>query len=328
MRSILRTLLLFLSLLFFSGAFASYMIPSDVSKKITSTFGECRNSIDNEVRMIHLGIDISTNSLENTKIYAMDSGYLSKLLLNEPQYGNAIFINHPDGLTTVYAHLNKFSDSFLPIIRSAMVEFGEESCLEIEFSSDEFEVKKGEIIGLSGKTGLTEAPHCHVEFRDNSRNIAIDPLIFLKDQLTVPEADLKFEKIRIDGESFNIVNGGTYYYSTSVPKIEVNARIVERNGRGKYGVNKIQYFLNGEEVYSIYFSTIDLNVASEGEVIFGEESNQSNYWYRMFSEIKKSPVVKNSLIDIRSISDNAQGKIIISDNWGNSKEFEFRLKRR
>jgi len=303
-------------------------MPSNVSGNLTSTFGECRNSIDLSFYRFHMGIDISTNALENTKVYAMENGYLWKVYVNDPIYGNTILINHPDGITTVYAHLNKFSDRFLPVINSALVEFGEESHIEMEFSEKDFPVKRGENVALSGKTGATSVPHCHIEFRNYENGTAVNPLNYLKHLIKSLDTKISIEKIRIDGNSNNVVNGGTYYFNGSIPQIEVNARLVSNSGRGKFGIKTLQLFFSDEEVYSIDFSEIPLAFATEGNYVFGEASNQSSYWYKFYSPIQKKPIVTNKIREMDRLPDNTDAKLVLKDDWGNVKEWSFRLKRR
>jgi len=222
--------------------YGAYTLPSQVSKKTTSSFGECRNSNDLAYTRFHAGIDLSTNGFENTNIYATEEGYLWKIWVNHENYGNAIYIMHADGIASVYGHLNRFSDRFLPVIQSAMIEFGEATYMEIAFSPQEYTIRRGEIIGLSGQTGTALAPHCHFEFFDVRNDEYINPILYLKDLLEPPAADLKIERVRIDGENQNVVENGTFYFSSAIPKIEINTRLSNRTGQGKYGVKTITFF--------------------------------------------------------------------------------------
>ncbi|HPE69354.1 MAG TPA: M23 family metallopeptidase [Thermotogota bacterium] len=311
-----------------SPTWASYILPSRITEKITSTFGECRNSDDLVLKRIHAGIDISTNGAENTRIYATNNGYLWKVWINEPIYGNAIFLQHPDGFASVYAHLNSFSDRFSAIIQSAMVEFGEERQLEIVFHPEEFPVQRGEIIGLSGNTGRVIAPHCHVEFRNPEKGTVLNPMTFLKDVINIPDSILKFVSFRIDDQPYDIINGGTYYFSSTIPRFEVNARLERVDGYGKMGLHALHFFVDDQEVYALVFDEIADNFLESGDYIFGEGSNASNYWYKLYAPITQNPIQTNLLGSMSRFPDQADARIRIEDDWGNVKEWRFRLRRR
>jgi hypothetical protein len=304
----------------------NYGLPTYTTKRITGTFGECRINADTYVKRFNIGLALSTNSIENTKIYAMNDGILWKLVINDPVYGNIIYLKHPDGLATMYGHLNTFSPEYDSILQSVMVEFGEESHTVIEFNSNEYTVRKGDVIGYSGQTGSAIAPYCHVEFLDVAQNIYIDPLVYLKEQLNRPDAFLDFAKVRVDGKEQNISNGGTYYYSNAIPQIEINARLMDNNRRSRYGVHRIQLFFNDEEVYQLLFETIPADFYEQGEKVFGEGSTSSYYWYKLYSDKREGVIVLNRLNEI-SISGTIRAKIVIEDDWGNAKTWEFYLKK-
>ncbi|HOZ11500.1 MAG: M23 family metallopeptidase [Thermotogaceae bacterium] len=308
--------------------YGAYTLPSQVSKKTTSSFGECRNSNDLAYTRFHAGIDLSTNGFENTNIYATEEGYLWKIWVNHENYGNAIYIMHADGIASVYGHLNRFSDRFLPVIQSAMIEFGEATYMEIAFSPQEYTIRRGEIIGLSGQTGTALAPHCHFEFFDVRNDEYINPILYLKDLLEPPAADLKIERVRIDGENQNVVENGTFYFSSAIPKIEINTRLSNRTGQGKYGVKTITFFVNEAEFYKIHFDRIPREMLENGDTVFGEGSNHSNYWYKLYASLEEKPIVVNLWKDLSTFPDLAACRIIVEDDWGNLKTWNFRLRRR
>ena len=304
----------------------NYGLPTYTTKRITGTFGECRINAQTYVKRFNIGLALSTNSIENTKIYAMNDGIIWKLVINDPIYGNIIYVKHPDGLATMYGHLNRFSPEYDSILQSVMVEFGEESNTVIEFNSNEYTVRKGDVIGYSGQTGSAIAPYCHVEFLDVAQNIYIDPLVYLKEQLNRPDAYLDFVKVRVDGKEQNISNGGSYYYTNTIPQIEINARLEDNNRRSRYGVHRVQLFFNDEEVYQLLFETIPADFHEEGDKIFGEGSTSSYYWYKLYSDRREGVIVLNRLKEV-SVSGTTRARIVIEDDWGNAKSWDFYLKK-
>ena len=69
---------------------------------IVANFGELRPN------HYHMGLDCRTDHKENAPIYAAADGYIAKVKIEPYGFGRCIYINHPNGLTTVYAHLNAF----------------------------------------------------------------------------------------------------------------------------------------------------------------------------------------------------------------------------
>src|SRR5437870_326898 len=69
---------------------------------IAANFGELRPD------HYHMGLDCKTEKRQNLPVYAAADGYVAKVKIERFGFGRAIYINHPNGLTTVYAHLNNF----------------------------------------------------------------------------------------------------------------------------------------------------------------------------------------------------------------------------
>ena len=103
------------------------------------------------------------NQKVDMPVYAAADGYIVKITVQPFGYGLAIYINHPNGLTTVYGHLNKF----FPGLESAVTD--EQNTqqswdIELNFTKDQFPVRKGQFIAWSGSTGGSQGPSC--SFRD------------------------------------------------------------------------------------------------------------------------------------------------------------------
>ncbi|MDG2174204.1 MAG: M23 family metallopeptidase [Flavobacteriaceae bacterium] len=143
--------------------------PLDIPIILSGTYGELRSN------HFHSGIDIKTKGIQGLNVYSYASGYVSRIKVSHGGYGKALYIKHPDGNTTVYAHLKKFSSKIEEIVKSK--QYKRES-YEIEFfpKENEISVLENEIIAFSGNTGGTTGPHLHFEVRDKNQ-IPINPLI-------------------------------------------------------------------------------------------------------------------------------------------------------
>ena len=113
----------------------------------------------------HGGIDIKTGGGVNQPVYAAADGYVSRLKQSSTGYGNVLYLTHPNGLTTVYGHLNEFRG---PVAAELLRRQYEKQSYELEafFGKDQFLVKRGEVVALSGNTGGSAGPHLHWEVRD------------------------------------------------------------------------------------------------------------------------------------------------------------------
>ena len=129
----------------------------------------------------HAGLDIKTNGKEGLKVHAAAEGYISRIKVSAEGYGNCLYLAHPNGTTTVYAHLQKFAPE--PAEYVLQNQYDQES-FEVNLfpERNRFKVKKGEVIGLSGNSGSSGGPHLHFEIR-NARQEALDPLRFRFSQI-------------------------------------------------------------------------------------------------------------------------------------------------
>ncbi len=133
--------------------------PVDIPIYLSGNFAELRSD------HFHSGIDIKTQGEEGHKIYAVQDGYVARVKVSPTGYGNAIYIIHPDGYTSVYAHLSEFGIQLERYVRSA--QYNKESfAVNLFPKPGEIVVKKGEIIALSGNSGSSAGPHLHFEVRD------------------------------------------------------------------------------------------------------------------------------------------------------------------
>jgi murein DD-endopeptidase MepM/ murein hydrolase activator NlpD len=135
---------------------------------LTGTMGELRTT------HFHSGIDIRTNNMTGYPVVASKSGYISRASMGSSGYGNVLYITHPDGYTTLYAHLEKFLGAVAPHVLAEQYKLksGE---IDLFFQPGQFPVKQGELIALSGNTGSSGGPHVHFDIRDPN-NYALDPV--------------------------------------------------------------------------------------------------------------------------------------------------------
>ncbi len=125
----------------------------------------------------HGGLDIKTNDAEGYRIYAAADGHISRVKVSPSGFGHALYVAHPNGFTTVYAHLSRFKGNINAFVRSQ--QYNRKSfAVDRYLKAGQFPVKKGDVIGLSGNTGSSSGPHLHFEIRRTSNQVPVNPLLF------------------------------------------------------------------------------------------------------------------------------------------------------
>ena len=151
-------------------------VPFDFPLLLSGNFGELRSN------HFHGGLDFKTQGVVGKPLLAIADGYISKVTVTPGGYGNALYIVHDNGYTSVHGHL----DRFLPEIAQLVSEkqYQEQSfVVTLEFGPEEYRVKQGDIVAYAGNTGYSFGPHLHMEIRTTDTNEPIDPLPFYKDKI-------------------------------------------------------------------------------------------------------------------------------------------------
>lgn len=243
-----------------------YTLPIDIPIFLSGTFGELRSS------NIHAGIDIKTQGREGFPLKAVSDGYVSRVKVSTSGYGKAIYINHPDGKTSVYAHLKKFSAPVVNVIRKKQYEVQSYE-VELFFEPTELPVSKNEIIGFSGNTGGSFGPHLHFELRETTTQKPINPLLSHYDIQDSVRPEIKTliaypisEDAIVNSSKqalqipFQKINDSIYAADRieAIGKIGLGIGTYDRhdNTYNKNGVFSITAKLNGTQVNRLQFSKI------------------------------------------------------------------------
>lgn len=179
---------------------------------LAGTMGELRST------HFHSGIDIRTNNMIGLPVVASKSGYISRIGVTPGSYGNVIYITHPDGNTTLYAHLDKFAGKLGEHILREHYNL-KQTELDLTFEPNQFPVKQGELIALSGNTGSSSGPHLHFDIRDRD-NFALDPLKVAGFPELVDKYPPAAEKI-------------------ALKTLDINSRINDRFGRFEFYAQRV-----------------------------------------------------------------------------------------
>ncbi len=145
--------------------------PLDIPISLSGNFGELRPN------HYHMGIDLKTAQRENLSVHAAAEGYISRIKIEPGGFGRAIYITHPNGYTTLYAHLNNFAAAIDAYVKQQ--QYVQESWrVQLDISPGKFVVKQGDFIAFSGNTGGSQAPHLHFEIRRTVDDVNVNPMLF------------------------------------------------------------------------------------------------------------------------------------------------------
>jgi hypothetical protein len=345
-----RLTLLLTSLLVFTLFVSSkveddyYIFPVNPGKRnyLSGNFCELRSS------HMHAGLDIKVGGVVGAPVHAAADGYISRIKISWGGYGNALYLQHPNGTTTVYAHLDEFSDEIAEHVRKAQYQ---NKSFEVELfpGRDEITVDRGEVIGKAGNSGSSGGPHLHFEIRD-ANQVPLDPLKYNFEEIVdrIPPYVRKIALVTLDKDAringqfgrfeFTVNSkGNDYEVSEEIDvqgQIGVEVAAFDRADgvRNVYGVTATEMSLDGEPQFSYLTDKVSFNDTKNihVHVNYEERFRQDRTFYRLYVEDGNSlPIYETSSnkgkLDIRDEKTH-QVDIKLTDHYGNSSDLKIRLK--
>jgi hypothetical protein len=314
--------------------------PGEINS-LSGTMGEIRAS------HFHAGIDIRTGGVEGLPVYASADGYISRIRVSTGGYGNALYIQHPNSTTTVYAHLLNFRDDIAAYVREKQYE---KKSFEIELfpEKNELLVNRTEMIGLSGNSGSSGGPHLHFEIRDRHQDV-LNPLHFGFDEVrdNLPPTVDRFAIVPLNADSrvnhqflrheYSLNrNRNTYTINqpiTAYGSIGLQVLAFDRldGAANRNGVSCVDVYVNGEEVF--YFNISRFSFSETRNVLAHIDFKRSQQNGQRF---KKLYVANGNEFSCYRAGDN-QGRLTIEagkeysvtvnlyDAYNNHSKVEFKI---
>jgi hypothetical protein len=148
-----------------------FRAPLNNTLTMSGSFGELRGG------HFHSGLDFTTGERPGQPVKAIAQGSIVRIKVSASGFGKALYIRHPSGYTSVYAHLSTFQKPIAEYVKKA--QYRQESYqLNLYPGEDQFQVRQGEVIGQSGNSGSSTGPHLHFEIRETRTEKPINPLFF------------------------------------------------------------------------------------------------------------------------------------------------------
>ena len=138
---------------------------------LAGAFGEIRPN------HLHSGIDLRTNQEEGYPVHAVANGYVSRIRVQAYGFGYALYIDHPNGYTSVYGHLKQYNEKITAWVKQKQYEL-EQFDVDLFPKPGELPVLKNDIVALTGSSGMSGGPHLHFEIRNTLTEYPINPLLF------------------------------------------------------------------------------------------------------------------------------------------------------
>lgn len=320
-----------------------FVAPMHIPLILSGNFAELRSN------HFHTGLDIKTKGSEGYRIYAIDSGYISRINISHWGYGKAIYVTHPNGYTSVYAHLSRFPEKIEKYLRKKQFE-KETEIITVYPDSSDLLVYKEEIIAYSGNSGSSGGPHLHFEIRETETEKAVNPLLFdfkIKDDIRPTVSNIKIYPLNkgfINGKDVALVFATTgslgEYSLKDNPVIQVDGEIgvgvhtIDKlNGAtNKCGIYTIELFVDSSLVFRQTMEKIDFftNRYINAHKDYDEYHNKKRDFHKSYVSENNKLELYDGLINKGKLYFNDEVvhslKYIIKDAYGNTSTLRFKLK--
>ena len=302
---------------------------------LTGNMGEIRSN------HFHGGLDIRTGWASGLPVLAAKDGHVSRVVMAGEGYGNTIFLTHPDGFVTVYAHLEKLSEPLHSAVKK--VQYARKSFeVDVTFPPARFSFRQGEVLAISGNTGSSRGPHLHFEIRDTS-GMVYNPLSFgfeeVKDNLSplldrlavVPlTSDARVEG-RFARQEISVREAGKEYHATRRIEVsgtiglEMKARDRINNGTSNGGIFCTEIFRDGKLLFYHNLSQFPFNKSNHVNHLINyrnyrltSEKFQKLYCPDGYFQTRHTPTAQHGKIRLEP-GEKADLEIILWDVHGNKR---------
>ncbi|MDL2323305.1 M23 family metallopeptidase [Bacteroidales bacterium OttesenSCG-928-A17] len=251
------------------------ILPMDIPPYLSGNFGELRSN------HFHSGIDFKTQGREGVPVKSVQDGFISRVSVSPYGYGRAVYVDHPDGTTSVYAHLSRFSPALESAVRDSQY-VRERFQVNLTFTEEDFPVKQNELIAYSGNTGGSGGPHLHFEIRNTQSEHPVDPLSYYKNRIRDTRPP-ELRSIRVyPQQGTGIVNNSTEDQMFSIAKDAEGKSVINETiyawGNIGLGIKSYDKMDETTNIYGVYEVILNIDGTKVFHSIMDEFSfNDSRY---------------------------------------------------
>ena len=229
--------------------------PLDIPLVLSGTFAELRGN------HFHGGIDIKTQGRSGLRINAVADGYVSRIAVSPYGYGNALYLRHPEGYTTVYGHLNAFYPELEKWVEDQLRDRSKNDG-NLYPSPEQFKVTRGQLVAFSGNTGGSFGPHLHFEIRDTKTEEPLNPLEFgieVKDTRKPDVRGLKWTaKDFGDMGTFNAGDTIEFSRGLGIDLFTTDKQDLANNNNGVYSIEAL---IEGQPFFTANYKRINFSTS-------------------------------------------------------------------
>ncbi len=321
-----------------------FVAPTDSVLNIAGNFGEIRPN------HFHAGLDVKTAGREGLSVYAAADGYVSRIRISPFGYGKCLYITHPNGFVTVYAHLQRLYGKVADYLKDQQYKL-ESYEVDLYLDKNILPVKQCDIIAISGNTGGSQSPHLHFEVRDEKTEHAYNPFLFgYKIPDTVPPV-ISLLKIYTASDSSTVneqnlakkigVFGRKGKYNIPAQPIILNGDIgfgIETidygnvKEAGKYGAYSIDLYVDNKRIYYHELNEIGFEESRyiNAHIDYSESEKSGRQIQQCFRDENNMLSIYQCVVNegLYRFDDEAiHGiKFIVKDFFGNSSQLSFQVK--
>ena len=233
---------------------------------LSGNFGELRAT------HLHTGLDFKTGGREGLPVICVKDGVVARVKVSATGYGNALYLEHEGGITTVYGHLSRFVPRIAKVVRN--IQYNKESFeVDENMSGYELRFRAGDTIAYSGNTGSSGGPHLHFEVRDTKSEHALNPLQFLsvKDQTgpnvrgvyvySVSDEGTRtpVRRVEVKNTGNRVFRGGKIGVPVGMVGIGIQSDDYMKDSWNKLGVYGLSVRANGQEVFKMTMNELSFD---------------------------------------------------------------------
>ena len=329
-RSLILGLLLTAPFLQAQSSFAP-SAPLDIPLVLSGTFAELRGN------HFHGGIDIKTQGRSGLRIGAVADGYISRVAVSPYGYGNALYLRHPEGYTTVYGHLNAFYPELEQWVEDQLRDRSKNDG-NLYPSPEQFKVTRGQLIAFSGNTGGSFGPHLHFEIRDSKTEEPLNPLEFgieVKDTRKPDVRGLRWTA-KDFGDAGRFSTGDTIKFSRGlgIDLFTTDKQDLANNNNGVYSIEAV---INGQTFFTANYRRINFSTSRfiNAHINYDLYCSQGVRYTRLY-ELENNPLKVTDTYEVIAPAFRASKgwitvaqdslvkvEVSIKDYEGNSRAFSF-----